>query len=302
MEDLPVELWQIVFNNIASLLTKQPGADRDAYNEVKRDLASCTLVSRRWCNIARPYLFQDVRLTLENKNLEQIYDHFVSNPLLSGSVKQLHLSRFDRCPRSPFVTRDGALIDFDPCSKLNVLLLVTTLRLFPKLRHLRLVDIFFPHLSTRDTTFLQETHADAEKLSVEVLEVVFNISFLDYSARQRHLLACFASVGRLLVRGRGHWGDGPVDHEELCVPRVRALQLEDAVGTHQILSILQAPSQGTCKIEDLSIERINSGMMDDYPALQGVLDVVGPRLRHLRCNMARNPHGEAFSCSLNTAA
>ncbi|KAJ3527148.1 hypothetical protein NM688_g8167 [Phlebia brevispora] len=294
---LPVELWQMVFEDLSVFPRDNSSLNKGKYNEAKRTLSSCTLVCKRWCTIARPYLFQDIRLTLENHNLEQIHEYFSTFTLLTNCVKTLHLARYDRRPRSPLVTRDGTLVDQEPSPKLSVVLLADTLRLFPKLRHVRFVDIFFANLTAVDAAYLHETSPSTGKLSVEVLEIVFNICFLDYSVRQQHILACFRSVDRLLVHGRAGWGSSHDSGDLLCIPQVRSLELADAAGTQQILTLLKSPSHGVCCLEELSIERINSGMTDDYPALQAMLDVVGPRLTRFRCNMARNPQGTSHICA-----
>jgi hypothetical protein len=64
---LPVELLYIVLLQLAAPLLSDDKTSKDQASLTRRDLASCTLVSRTWRDVGQSLLFQKLELMLQSK-------------------------------------------------------------------------------------------------------------------------------------------------------------------------------------------------------------------------------------------
>ena len=285
MESLPVELAVVILKMVASSSASSKPANpkraRNIYNERKQLLAPCTLLSRKWREIAQPYLFEDLRFTLSNRCLWAIFDFFSRSVRTRVSVRRLRLVDYSCLGNADGLVTTPA----NPRSELSIDLLTKTLRLFPHLLHIRLEDVLF-------TPFIDAELANVHNagLVIDTLEIKRQSRNMNLEPQSFYgILSCFSHISKLRIEGADSTGDGSWTYRGTSVPQVLEIKLIDSRDAHDVLRVLKTPSIGACQLERLDIEHVSNSWTQFFPALQSVVDHLGSRLLHLRCNLVLRP-------------
>lgn len=302
---LPVELVAEIFRMVAVPRPARNGRDRKlkkAYVQGRISLRACTLVCRRWRDIAQAILFHGVSMTLHERSLQEIHDFFAQTPHLSSFIYSLHLERISRQLRPAFAgglnpwRLPEAVVDTSTSCGSSIVLLIDTLRLFPNLLSVKLEDILYPPAAPSELL-----HIKNARLAVDSLEIDLTYRESQECSRgMRELLACFTSVSHLRIKGVAHTAQNvscrfSSAETALMFPQVKTLDFNDSFCEQHVLTTLAMSSHATSLLHRLDISHLDSAWKDMLPALQSLLAAVGHQLTHLRCNVANFSYSKFLS-------
>src|SRR5262245_25264607 len=81
---LPTELLDLIFSHCTTSVNGKGSRDT-------KPLFNACLVCCRWYEVARPYLYDDIRLNVRSVQLRYLFRTFKANPQLACSVKELSI-------------------------------------------------------------------------------------------------------------------------------------------------------------------------------------------------------------------
>lgn len=195
---LPNELIDAFFQHV----------DDQSDTNRREDLASCSIVCRRWLPLARPYLFRSISVSpalARNKPLQHLFELLQASPSIASCI--IHLTIFG----------------FHKFDQITVEHIYTFLSLLPRLKRLSVHNAI---VASNPTALPHETFA------LETLELTGVHCLGDYVYESlAHLLRVFSAIGSLKLSSvlcSLYSEDArPMTHTELVHPIISMLSIEN---------------------------------------------------------------------------